>query len=135
MPKIDERVDLYIAASAEFAQPILSHLRKLVHTACPKAEETIKWGMPCFEYSGKMMCYMTSFKQHCVFGFYKGDVMADPHKALIIVGKTAMATFGRISHLSDLPTDKIIKEYIKEAMKQTGENAAIKKTAKKQVPK
>ena len=31
MPATDARVDAYIAKSADFAQPILSHLRKLVH--------------------------------------------------------------------------------------------------------
>ena len=127
MPKTDERVNLYIDTSGEFARPILIHLRNLVHVACPKVEETIKWGMPCFEYSGGMMCYMTAFKQHCVFGFYKGAVMSDPHKILTIVGKTAMATFGKISKLSDLPKDKIVKEYIKEAMKHSEENASAKK--------
>ena len=40
----DPRIDAYIAKSAEFARPILSHLRAVVHAACPEAEETLKWG-------------------------------------------------------------------------------------------
>jgi len=31
----DPRIDAYIARSADFAQPILTHLREVVHTACP----------------------------------------------------------------------------------------------------
>jgi len=31
----DERVYAYIARSAEFARSILSHLREVVHEACP----------------------------------------------------------------------------------------------------
>src|SRR5882724_743203 len=44
----DPRVDAYIAKSAEFARPILQHLRELVHGACPEAEEEMKWNMPFF---------------------------------------------------------------------------------------
>ena len=43
----DPRVDAYIAKSATFAQPILMHMRKLVHTHCPDVIETIKWGRAC----------------------------------------------------------------------------------------
>ena len=38
----DPRVDAYIARSAEFARPILTHLRDTVHAACPGVEETMK---------------------------------------------------------------------------------------------
>ena len=72
----DNRVDAYISKSADFAKPILNHLRKLVHAACPQVEETIKWGMPYFDYKG-MMCNMASFKNHCAFGFWKAALMKD----------------------------------------------------------
>jgi uncharacterized protein YdeI (YjbR/CyaY-like superfamily) len=117
MPKTDERIDLYIARAADFAQPILNHLRKLVHVACPGCEETIKWGMPHFDYKGSILCSMAAFKQHCVFGFFKASLMEDPHGILNAIGKTAMGSFGRLTAKEDLPSDKIIKEYIKEAMK------------------
>jgi hypothetical protein len=44
----DPRIDAYIAKSAEFARPILRHIRSVVHAACPGVEETIKWGSPSF---------------------------------------------------------------------------------------
>ena len=31
----DERIDAYIARQADFARPILEHLRAAVHAACP----------------------------------------------------------------------------------------------------
>ena len=74
MGKQDPRIDAYIAKSAEFAKPILHHLRKLVHKACPDAVETIKWSMPFFEYKGPL-CNMASFKNHCAFGFWKSALM------------------------------------------------------------
>jgi hypothetical protein len=44
----DPRIDAYIAARAEFARPILQHLRARIHAVCPHVEETIKWSMPFF---------------------------------------------------------------------------------------
>ncbi|MBI3193488.1 MAG: YdeI/OmpD-associated family protein [Ignavibacteriae bacterium] len=112
----DKRVDDYIAKSADFAKPILTHLRELVHKACPDVEETMKWSFPHFDYKG-MMCSMASFKQHCVFGFWKASLMKD--KSLIENAKSevAMGHLGRITSLKDLPSDKVLISYIKEAAK------------------
>ncbi len=46
MPSRDPRVDAYIAKAAPFAQPILRHIRVIVHAACPDVEETMKWSFP-----------------------------------------------------------------------------------------
>ena len=70
MEKFDSRVDAYIAKAAPFAQPILWHIREVVHQASPLITETIKWGFPFFEYKGAV-CHMAAFKQHCAFGFWK----------------------------------------------------------------
>ena len=110
MPKVDPRVDAYIAKSAEFARPILTHLRALVHEACPDIEETIKWNMPSFTYKG-LLCGMAAFKQHAVFGFWKHD---------LVVGKDGekegMGQFGKITTVKDLPTDKMLLGYIRKAV-------------------
>ena len=63
MSTTDPRIDAYIERSAEFAQPILAHLRELVHKACPDVTETLKWSMPSFEYKG-ILCGMAAFKAH-----------------------------------------------------------------------
>src|SRR5690606_26989508 len=62
----DPRIDVYIEQAADFAKPILTRLRKLVHKGCPDVVETIKWGMPAFDYKGPL-CGMAAFKQHCAF--------------------------------------------------------------------
>ncbi len=115
MPTKDARIDLYISKSAEFAKPILLHLRELIHTACPDVQETIKWGFASFDYKGPM-CSMASFKQHCAFGFWKASLMKD--KALLANAKSesAMGHYGKITLLKDLPSDKKIIAHIKEAM-------------------
>lgn len=48
MPTTDPRIDAYIAKSADFAKPILKHIRSLVHAACPDGVETMKWIFPHF---------------------------------------------------------------------------------------
>lgn len=68
-----------LLTSADFAKPVLNHLRRLVHTACHKVEETIRWGFLHFDYKG-MMCSMAYFKQHCAFGFRKSSLMQDAGK-------------------------------------------------------
>ena len=72
MGKRDPRVDAYIAKSADFAKPILSHLREVIHEGCPETEEAIKWGMPSFLYQGRILCGIAGFKQHCALGFWGG---------------------------------------------------------------
>ena len=67
----DPRIDAYIARQADFARPILEHVRALVHEGCPGVEETMKWSMPTFVHAGAILCGMAGFKQHASFGFWK----------------------------------------------------------------
>ena len=126
-------IDTYIAKSAEFAKPILVHIRKLVHEACPKVEETIKWGFPHFDYKGEMMCSMAAFKQHCAFGFWKGSLINGLGKK----GESAMGQVGQIKSIKDLPSDKKIMAFIKEAMRLNDEGIKVaakeKSTEKKEL--
>ena len=119
----DKRIDAYILKSADFAKPILNHLRSLVHTACPNVEETIKWGFPHFDYKG-MMCSMAAFKQHCAFGFWKTALMKDA-KEMISQNEYAMGHMGKIRSLKDLPPDKKITAWIKEAMKLNDDDVKL----------
>jgi uncharacterized protein YdeI (YjbR/CyaY-like superfamily) len=123
MPKKDARVDDYIASAAEFAKPILRHLRKLVHTACPEAEETIKWRFPTFMYKG-MLCGMAAFKEHCTFGAWK-DALITKKLAGEQKSNEAMGQLGRITSLSDLPPDKVLLDYIKEAIRLNEEGIKV----------
>ena len=109
----DPRVDAYIDKSAEFARPILSHLREVVHGACPEVEETMKWSFPHFLYQG-MLCSMASFKEHCAFGFWKGSLIVDQGGAPV---EKAMGQFGRITSIDELPPKGVLAKYVKTAMR------------------
>ena len=132
MGKKDTRVDVYIAKSAPFAQPILNHLRYLVHKGCPDVEETIKWSFASFDYKGPL-CSMAAFKEHCAFGFWKAALMKDADK-MKDNQQNSMGHAGKIKSLADLPPDKVIISWIKEAAKLNDDGVKLpprKKTEKK----
>ncbi|QXQ05234.1 YdeI/OmpD-associated family protein [Sphingosinicellaceae bacterium] len=110
MPQ-DPRVDAYIAKAAPFAQPILEHLRSLIHRACPDTEEAIKWSMPMFLYRGKIIVNIAAFKAHAAFGTWKrevGDSIDRP--------EATMGRLGRLTRLADLPPDDEIVAAVRCAM-------------------
>ena len=116
MGKKEKSIDAYIAKSADFAKPILTHLRALVHNACPDAEEKMKWSFPHFDYKGEMMCSMAAFKQHAVFGFRKAALMKDKILMENARSEVAMGHLGKLSSFKDIPSDKKLSAWIKEAM-------------------
>jgi uncharacterized protein YdeI (YjbR/CyaY-like superfamily) len=121
----DPRVDAYIAKSAPFAQPILSHLREVVHAACPEVEETMKWSTPHFTHKGPL-CHVAAFKQHCAFGFWKGSLVVGDTRP----GEEAMGQFGRLGALADLPADDVLAGYVREAKRLNDEGVKAPARAK-----
>ncbi|MBA3677395.1 MAG: YdeI/OmpD-associated family protein [Sphingosinicella sp.] len=110
--KHDPRIDAYIERKADFAKPILKHLRQAVHAACPAAEETIKWGAPAFIYKGEILAIMAGFKQHVAFNLWRGtQVTGETGKE-----KTGMGQFGRLTSLQDLPDRPSFEAIIHKAM-------------------
>ena len=121
----DPRIDTHIAKSAEFAKPILTHIRKLVHANCPEVTETLKWSMPHFEYKGGIFCGMAAFKAHATFGFWLGELLKIESKL-----DKGMGQFGRITSRADLPGDKEFAGLIKAAVKLHDEGAKAPVRAK-----
>ncbi|MCU1225606.1 MAG: hypothetical protein JWQ42_3699 [Edaphobacter sp.] len=113
-PAWNPKVDAYIAKAQPFAQPILTHVRELAHKACPDVEEEIKWGMPFFLLRGIILANMAGFKQHCSFGFW-GPGMQEILGQDGVKSKEAMGSLGRITSLKDLPADKALLGYYRQA--------------------
>src|ERR1700743_2462571 len=133
MGQFDERIDAYIAKSADFAKPILIHIREVVHKASPLINETVKWGMPFFDYKGPV-CMMASFKQHCGFGFWKASRLNDPdHLLQGSDDEAAAGSFGRINKMEDLPSDEVLIGFIHQmiALNESG----VKEPKKPSTPK
>ena len=113
--EFDPRVDAYIAKAAPFAQPVLEHLRGLVHKACPDVRETMKWSMPFFEYRGQILANMAAFKAHCSFGVWGKEIVAAMRKDGLPV-KGGMGSLGKIAAVKDLPRDSALLGYLRQAM-------------------
>ena len=123
MGERDPRVDAYIAKSADFARPILSHFREVVHEACPDAKETLKWGAPHFDYEG-VLCGMAAFKHHCNFILWKAALVIGEQ------GNQAGGPLREITRLSHLPSDKTLTGWLKHAATLNEHGVKIPKRTK-----
>jgi uncharacterized protein YdeI (YjbR/CyaY-like superfamily) len=132
MPTKDPRIDAYIEQAADFAKPILKHIRRVVHTGCPQVEETVKWQNPTFVYKG-LLCGMAAFKQHCALMFWKGKLLFKVDKVLRSAQEEAMGQFGRITSLSDLPAENVLLGYVKEAARLNEEGVKVPSRSKPRV--
>ena len=141
----DPRVDAYIEKAPAYAKPILKKLRGLVRKGCPDIAETIKWGMPSFEYKGPF-CGMAAFKQHCVFGFWKSALLFDKTGDKQSGGKQngeQKLNWGapgrdpvpaRITSVDEMPADSVILALIKKAKKLNDEGVKLPKRTTKRKP-
>lgn len=105
-------VDAYIAKCAPFAQPILIHLRDVIHKAVPGVDETIKWSHPFFMRNGIILGNMAGFKQHCSLGLW-GSELADKLRDDGAYSKEAMGVLGKLTSLDDLPSDRELTAYLR----------------------
>jgi len=110
--KTDPRIDAYIERQADFAKPILKHLRETVHAACPDCEETLKWSSPSFMYKGKILAGMAAFKAHATFGFWSGGQVVGKDQAQT----SGMGQFGRLTSPDDLPPRAELEALVRKAM-------------------
>jgi len=125
MPNKDPRVDAYIEKAADFAKPILNHVRKLVHKASPEISETVKWSMPAFEYKG-LVCGVAAFKNHCAVGFWKEKLL---EQSAFPKTKTAMGSLGKITSKKDLPPDDVIIKLVQQAVELNENGIKVPKKA------
>jgi uncharacterized protein YdeI (YjbR/CyaY-like superfamily) len=83
-----------------------------------------------------MMCNMAAFKQHASFGFWKAGLMKDPILLENARSEIAMGHLGKLTSVKDLPSDKKMIAWIKEAMKLNDEGKKLvkpKATEKKEL--
>lgn len=128
------KVDQYIAKQPDFAQPMLAKIRKAIHKGCPQVEEVIKWGVPYFIYNGGLLCGFAAFKKHISFGFWRSREMDDPDGLFETgTGKKASMCNAHFQSLNEIPTQKILVDYVKRAAKLNERCKPKKKTTKKKI--
>ncbi len=69
-PAIAKNIDAYIAGFPPDVRAMLEQIRATIRKAAPRAEETIKYGMPTYMQDGNLV-YFAAFKQHV--GFFGGS--------------------------------------------------------------
>lgn len=71
----------------------------------------MKWGAPAFTIDGRILLIMAAFKAHAAINFWRGAELVGGPKM-----KAAMGQFGRLTKLSDLPSDAELDALIAEAV-------------------
>ena len=127
--KTDPRVDAYIARQADFARPILEHLRAMIHEACPDCEETLKWSMPSFLYKGKILAGFAAFKAHATFGYWNDSMLQQEEK-----NRSAMGQFGRLTSVADLPDRAKLIDLTRQSMALIDSGAKPPRATAKKAP-
>lgn len=120
----DPRIDAYIDKAADFAKPILRHIRATVHKALPGAVETMKWSMPHWTHAGKNVAGMAAFKAHC---------------AMMIHGEgrqtEGMGGYGKVTAITDLPDEATLVRKLQEAAGRIETRGSAVKQAAPRAPK
>ena len=112
-------VDAYIAAAPMEVQSKLKELRAVIKKTAPAAVERISYGMPYFEYKGRL-AYFSHWKSH--IGLYFPSPIIEEHKSELAAYETTMATIR--FPLDKKPPVALIRKLVKARMKM---NEARKK--------
>lgn len=110
------KVDAYLGNAADFAKPIMTQVRALLHKTCPDVVEDIKWGIPHFDYKGEMMCIFAAHSRHCAFSFWKEAIMSNARLRENPALPATKRYLGRLTSVADLPPDDQLASLIREAM-------------------
>lgn len=108
-------IDAYIGKTPEPFRGALEHIRALVNSSVPDAEEAMVYGVPGFRLNGRPLVCYAAFKAHC--GFYPmNPALMDSLKDELAGFRTAKGTiqFTPDSPLPDPLLRKIIKARAKE---------------------
>lgn len=124
-------VDDYIENS-ETWQPELKRLRQILQST--PLEEEVKWGAPCYTYSGKNVVGLAAFKDWVCLWFHQGVLLKDDNDVLINAqeGKTKALRQWRMTSALEIKS-AVIKRYVKEAIALVDAGEEIKPDRRKAV--
>jgi uncharacterized protein YdeI (YjbR/CyaY-like superfamily) len=120
----DKRIDDYIARAPDFAKPILTHVRALVHKTIPGIDEDVKWGRPHFVHRSKNLAGMAAFKAHCAVMIHGDGRQGE-----------AFDDYGKVGVLGDLPSDAELAAKLLAARDRIETTGTARPPAMRRVPK
>ncbi len=113
--RASQQIDEYIEKAQPFAIPILKKLRAIIHSTNIPIVEEVKWNSPCYSHKG-LVCMTWSFKKHAAIHFFKGALLADPYKVLVEGPGGNVSARSILFHSIQDVNEKIIAEYVREAV-------------------
>ncbi|HRK04743.1 MAG TPA: YdeI/OmpD-associated family protein [Chlorobiota bacterium] len=80
--------------------------------------EDVKWYQPVYTVNGKNVCILSTFKDSCVLGFFKGALLQDPENNLRQPGpNTQSSRFLRFTSVNEIrQQETAIRRYVDEAI-------------------
>src|SRR5262245_13686092 len=123
MPSKPRTIDEYLAAVRDDQRAALEKLRKAIHTAAPKAEECISYGLAAYRLNGRALVAFGATPNHCAF-YPMSSSTVEAHKADLKDFETSKGTV-RFSPDKPLPASlvrKLVKARIAENESQQGDS-------------
>ena len=106
-------IDGFIKKQPPDLRAILIELRRLVEATVPTATASLKWGMPCYTLSGRMMCMLGGHRSHVNLVLVgPPDGFPDPEGRLMGSGDGGRHL--RLESLDDLPRASV-RRWLKAA--------------------
>ncbi len=122
-------VDEYVTRHDEWWEE-LNKLRSILQST--PLVESIKWGFPVYTLNNKNVLGLGAFKSYVGIWFFQGGLLKDPHQLLVNAqeGKTKAMRQLRFSSLEEM-NEKIIRDYVAEAIENQKKGKEIKPDLKK----
>lgn len=88
--------------------------------------ECIKWGVPVYTHAGKNVVMVHALKDFAFINFFKGALLADPHRVLLQVGNQQSDRSIRFTHPDQIePVAEVISQYVREAIELENQGKKI----------
>lgn len=100
--------------------------------------EELKWKHPCYTVNGKNVVMIGGFKEYCALMLFKGSLLKDEAKLLVVPGSNSDATRQiRFTETESIrKQEKLIKQYMFEAMEaeKAGKKVKVKSVTEMSFP-
>src|SRR6516165_3550689 len=102
-------IDEYLSTVSPEKRAALEKLRRTIHSAAPKAEECISYGVPTFRVNGKMLVSFGAAAKHC--SLYAGALPVRVRRSKLAAYDTSKGTI-RFQPDKPIPAS-LVRELIK----------------------
>jgi uncharacterized protein YdhG (YjbR/CyaY superfamily) len=110
-------IDAYVNGLDEPKRSTLAHLRQVLRTLLPDAEEIISYGAPAFRVQGKTVAGFAAFKNHLSYLPHSGSVF--PELAEELTGYRYSS--GALQFAVDAPLpDELVEHLVSVRLRQAG---------------